>query len=155
MWFDEATKWRVFLGQNIRGEVRIRIRPAGGVVPPGSKLERFWVAAAAYDDRMNIYTNNCRIFCARMEREVARLNDQDCHKGDAPGHAGHGRGNLPEPLFHSFQLSAEIANQARQLNCSVFFFSHLSHPSPSPRPSHSRFARIPHHLLYDTPRCWL
>lgn len=92
VWFDEATKWRVFLGQNIRGEVRIRIRPAGGVVPPGSKLERFWVAAAAYDDRMNIYTNNCRIFCARMEREVARLNDQDCHKGDAPGHAGHGRG---------------------------------------------------------------
>ena len=75
VWWDESIQWRVLLGQDIHGEVRIRCRR--GACPSGSKLERVQEAAAAYDSRMNLYTNNCRIFCARMRREVQRLDDED------------------------------------------------------------------------------
>ena len=49
-----------------------------------SKMERFLEIAQSYDCNMNLYTNNCRIFCARMEREVYRLNNGG-GGGDLPG----------------------------------------------------------------------
>ena len=30
---------------------------------------------------MNLYTSNCRMFAARMRREVERLNAEDCADG--------------------------------------------------------------------------
>jgi len=84
VWWDEGVKWKVLLGQSIQGEVRIRSGGRGGLrlvegvgvggAAPGasasSKLERLREIAEAYDCRMNLYSNNCRIFCARMRRAV-------------------------------------------------------------------------------------
>jgi len=75
VWWNEQLKWQVFLGQSIPGEVRMR--NSGTRSAPGSKLERLREIAARYDCSMNLYTNNCRIFCARMQREVERLNHED------------------------------------------------------------------------------
>jgi len=75
VWWDEVTKWRVCLGGSIRGEVRIR--DSGALGPPDSKLQRLREIARAYDCSMNLYTSNCRIFAARMQREVERLNAED------------------------------------------------------------------------------
>ena len=82
VWWDEAVKWRVLLGGSIRGEVRVR--STGEVCGHGTKLHRLAAAATAYDSRMNLYTNNCRIFCARMEREARRLNDEDADDAGLP-----------------------------------------------------------------------
>lgn len=82
VWWDEAVKWRVLLGGSIRGEVRVR--GTGEVCEHGTKLHRLAAAATAYDSRMNLYTNNCRIFCARMEREAQRLNDEDADDAGLP-----------------------------------------------------------------------
>lgn len=82
VWWDEAVKWRVLLGGSICGEVRVR--RTGEICKPDSKLERFKAAAMAYDTRMNLYTNNCRIFCARMEREVQRFNDDEANDAELP-----------------------------------------------------------------------
>ena len=71
VWWDETVKWQVMLGQSIDGEVCIR-----GECSPGSKLERLREAAERYDTNMNLYSNNCRIFCARMRREAVRLNPE-------------------------------------------------------------------------------
>ena len=81
VWWDEAAKWRVLMGGSIRGEIRVR---STGAICPGTKLDRMRAAARAYDCRMNLYTNNCRIFCARMEREVQRLNDEDAQDSGQP-----------------------------------------------------------------------
>jgi len=81
VWWDEAVKWRVLMGGSIRGEVRVRNT---GAICPGTKLDRMRAAARAYDCSMNLYTNNCRIFCARMEREVQRLNDEDALDSGQP-----------------------------------------------------------------------
>ena len=76
VWWDETVKWQVLFGQNIGGEVRIRVTGEGGA--PGSKLQRLRETAEAYAERpLNLYFSNCRIFCARMEREVERLNAED------------------------------------------------------------------------------
>merc|ERR1712187_615647 len=75
VWWDELVRWRVLLGGNLRGEVRIR--DAGVQSPKGSKLQRLRDIARTYDCTMNIYTSNCRIFAARMQREVERLNAED------------------------------------------------------------------------------
>jgi len=89
VWWDEQVKWRVFFGGDIRGEVRVRSFPRTSSTTAtaittsttnsqqGSKLQRIAETARAYDCNMNIYGNNCRIFCARMEREVKRLNAED------------------------------------------------------------------------------
>lgn len=99
VWRDETAKWSVLLGSSIRGEVRIR-HPGrrdgyddheesdgdgdGDERHPGGKMERFLEIARSYDCNMNLYTNNCRTFCARMEREVCRLNDGE-RSVNAPG----------------------------------------------------------------------
>lgn len=102
VWYDEVMKWNVFLGGNIEGEIRVQIlgtkaqreatkkatngtaRDTDAIVhtveegsDPGSglsKLARLMAYADSYDRRMNLYSNNCRIFAARMEREVERIN---------------------------------------------------------------------------------
>ena len=58
-----------------------------GSAAPGSKLERLRSIAESYDRDMNLYTNNCRIFCARMRREVERLNAEDLTADDAAARA--------------------------------------------------------------------
>mmetsp|Transcript_30464 Transcript_30464/g.62013 ORF Transcript_30464/g.62013 Transcript_30464/m.62013 type:complete len:226 (-) Transcript_30464:231-908(-) len=78
VWYDETTKLAVLLGGCINGEVRIRESAAPS---PGSKLGRLRSAAVNYDSRMNIYSNNCRIFCAKMQREVERLNAENEAQG--------------------------------------------------------------------------
>lgn len=89
VWWDEGVKWRVLLGGSICGEVRIRsggravLPDAGERGAPSSKLERLREIAESYDTRMNLYTNNCRIFCARMRREAERLNVEDLDAKDA------------------------------------------------------------------------
>ena len=77
VWWDERTKYEVLLGGSITGEVRIR--DSGEPPAPGSKLARLRDFAAEYDSRhlLSLYTSNCRIFCARMQREVERLNAED------------------------------------------------------------------------------
>ena len=85
VWWDEGVKWKVLLGQSIQGEVRIRsggrgglrlVEGVGGVASgvdatsPSSKLERLRQIAEGYDCSMNLYSNNCRIFCARMRRAM-------------------------------------------------------------------------------------
>ena len=97
VWFNEVVKWNVLLGGCIEGEVRVTTlgtksqrqttnmneKAKGGRVFPiddtestagGLKLKRLIDYANDYDCRMNLYRNNCRIFVARMEREVIRLN---------------------------------------------------------------------------------
>lgn len=78
VWYNEAVKWHVLLGGSIRGEVRIR-----GSAPPGSKLAQLQLMAMAYEPSLNLYTSNCRIFCARMRREVDRLNGAPALPSDA------------------------------------------------------------------------
>ena len=80
VWWDERVKWEVLLGRSIRGEVRLRNSGVRGA--PGSKLNRLREKAAGYDRNMSLYTNNCRVFCARMEREVARLNAEPAAAAD-------------------------------------------------------------------------
>jgi len=82
VWWDEQVKWNVIFGGIIRGEVRVRytpqktplIEPSEMKLNHASKIERLMETARAYNCDMNIYGNNCRMFCARMEREVTRLN---------------------------------------------------------------------------------
>jgi hypothetical protein len=98
VWWDEGVKWKVLLGQSIQGEVRIRsggrgglrlVEGVGGVTSgvdatsPSSKLERLRQIAEGYDCSMNLYSNNCRIFCARMRREAERLNAEDLEPEEA------------------------------------------------------------------------
>ena len=83
VWWDEASKWQVMLGGCIRGEVRMRNPRPSAALRSDPKLDRLRAAAAEYPRSMNIYTNNCRVFCARMEREVARLNSEDPVAADA------------------------------------------------------------------------
>ena len=83
VWWDEASKWQVMLGGSIRGEVRIRNPRPSDALRSDPKLDRLRAAAAEYDRSMHLYTNNCRVFCARMEREVARLNGEDPVAADA------------------------------------------------------------------------
>ena len=102
VWWDERVKWRVLLGQSIRGEVRIRgggrsglrlVEGVGGVAAgddatsSSSKLERLRQIAEGYDCRMNLYSNNCRIFCARMRREAERLNAEELGAEEARARA--------------------------------------------------------------------
>ena len=81
VWYDEATKWHVLLGGNIRGEVRIR--ESGCIAhddddPSFAKLCALRKIAERYPNHMNLYGANCRHFAARMRREVERLNiDED------------------------------------------------------------------------------
>jgi len=96
VWYDEATKWDVMLGGTIRGEIRIRDigrkrrsnddegegddanNNTNNGNHPKMEVEEFLRIANSYDRGMNLYTNNCRIFCARMEREIGRLdNDRE------------------------------------------------------------------------------
>jgi len=93
VWWDDQTTWRVWLGGNIQGEVRVRCYPKTTTtsttqpqtnLQPGSKLQRLTDSARAYNCDMNIYGNNCRIFCARMEREVKRLNAENSMLEDDP-----------------------------------------------------------------------
>lgn len=81
VWWDEGVKWQVLLGQNIGGEVRMRNSSREGG-KASSKLERLRIIAANYDSDLNLYSNNCRIFCARMSREVERLNHDDADSAD-------------------------------------------------------------------------
>jgi len=108
VWYDENVKWKVFLGGDIDGEVRVNAlgtkrqhRTTNGTNEKAeetngtnkmfekskalsmdgsesdatiSKLNRLIAYANEYDCRMNLYRNNCRMFAARMEREVERLN---------------------------------------------------------------------------------
>jgi len=108
VWYDENVKWKVFLGGDIDGEVRVnalgtkrqhpttngtneKVEDTNGtnkmfekskaLSMDGSesdatisKLNRLIAYANEYDCRMNLYRNNCRMFAARMEREVERLN---------------------------------------------------------------------------------
>jgi len=81
VWFEERVKWSVVLGGNIRGEVRVRVlgkhkNNAEEEQVTCPKMERLLQFAQSYDCDMNIYRNNCRMFCARMEREVERLNGE-------------------------------------------------------------------------------
>jgi hypothetical protein len=41
-----------------------------------SKMGEILQIAQSYNTNMNLYRNNCRIFCANMEREVGRVNQQ-------------------------------------------------------------------------------
>lgn len=98
VWYNEIVKWNVFFGGSIDGEVRVtvlgtkmqrqttnfaneklndaKVFQVDGSVSNtvGVKLERMIAYANDYNCRMNLYSNNCRIFAARMEREVIRLN---------------------------------------------------------------------------------
>merc|ERR1712032_1650981 len=75
VWWNEQAKWLVLLGQSIPGEVRVR--RSGAPSSPGSKIDRLRRTAETYERSMNIYTNNCRTFCARMQREVERMNAEN------------------------------------------------------------------------------
>ena len=92
VWWDEGVKWKVLLGQSIQGEVRIRSGGRGGLrlvegmggvasgldtTSPSSKLERLREIAEGYDCSMNLYSNNCRIFCARMRRATLTRASRD------------------------------------------------------------------------------
>lgn len=94
VWWNESAKWAVLLGGSIRGEIRVRGLPsdydsvddadyiAGDSSPViGPKMRRIVRAARAYDREMNLYRNNCRIFCARMEREVEAINNRNKEGG--------------------------------------------------------------------------
>ena len=50
----------------------MRLRASGSAVPAGSKLAAVRDFAAAYDERpLSLYGGNCRVFCARVRREVS------------------------------------------------------------------------------------
>lgn len=95
VWYDEIVKWNVILGGNIGGEVRVKVfgtKPQNPTTnenskntkvlsmddsessAPSTKLKCLISYANDYDCAMNLYSNNCRMFAARMEREVERLN---------------------------------------------------------------------------------
>ena len=54
---------------------------SGSRLFPGTKLARLRDYADGYDRRMNLYTSNCRMFAARVRREVERLNAEDEQEG--------------------------------------------------------------------------
>jgi len=103
VWWNESAKWAVLLGGSIRGEIRVRGLPSdynvdydydygdnadynsgdGDSSSPviGPKMREIVRAARAYDREMNLYRNNCRIFCARMEREVEAINRKEGEGG--------------------------------------------------------------------------
>jgi len=89
VWYNEIVKWNVFLGGTIEGEVRVRF--LGGnkinhdqqhgdhdweqsILTKNPKMKQLLQIARSYNCDMNLYGNNCRMFAARMEREVERLN---------------------------------------------------------------------------------
>jgi hypothetical protein len=86
VWYNEIVKWNVFLGGTIEGEVRVRFlgnktkndyqqqHDLEERCRKSPKMERLLKIARSYDCEMNLYGNNCRMFAARMEREVERLN---------------------------------------------------------------------------------
>jgi hypothetical protein len=95
VWYNEAVKWNVLLGGTIRGEVRVRFLGRNGTqddsdaaaaeeqtTNDGSRtsmspqMERLLQIARSYNCDMNLYGNNCRMFSARMEREVERINHE-------------------------------------------------------------------------------
>ena len=108
VWYNEATKWNVLLGGSIDGEVRVKVLrtktkhttthptkekfmnandtsiDSSELCATPSQLSRLISYANDYDCRMNLYTNNCRIFAARMEREVERLNSEGEDSQDSP-----------------------------------------------------------------------
>lgn len=91
VWSNEAVKWHVLLGGNIRGEVRVRFVVSSANKEPRNQMTeeteaslsprmRDLLTFARWHDRdMNLYVNNCRVFAARIEREVERLNNEKHH----------------------------------------------------------------------------
>ena len=71
VWWNEQTQLLVLMGASIPGEVRIR-NPSSSSLrgDPSPQLQQLRNYAKAYDTNMNIYTNNCRTFTRRMQREV-------------------------------------------------------------------------------------
>ena len=121
VWYDEITKWNVFLGGSIEGEVRIKVL---GTIQDrrdrivtaeekdnsssrndgynnnnrmarlskdgleldressSSRTRRLMSFVDSYNCEMNLYRNNCRMFAARVEREIERLNLEECAADD-------------------------------------------------------------------------
>jgi hypothetical protein len=71
VWWNEQTQLLVLMGASIPGEVRIK-NPSSSSLrgDPSPQLQQLRNYAKAYDTNMNIYTNNCRTFTRRMQREV-------------------------------------------------------------------------------------
>ena len=81
VWYNQQLQWRVLLGESIQGEVRIhrygaagRGAPCSQPSPSNPKLRSLIAFASRFDTRMNLYTNNCRVFAARVQQEAERLN---------------------------------------------------------------------------------
>ena len=99
VWYNEIVKWHVWLGGTIDGEIRIKVTGGGGgaeqrqrrqqqrgttLSTPSSStvaysptMQQLITYATNYNCHMNLYTNNCRMFTARIEREVERLNQHN------------------------------------------------------------------------------
>lgn len=99
VWYNEIIKWNVLLGGSIDGEVRVKVlgtktqrkttnstneelKDDEVLLLDSSKLKRLIAYANDYDCQMNLYGNNCRMFAARMEREVIRINLEGKEKQD-------------------------------------------------------------------------
>ena len=72
VWWDERARWHVLFGGSIDGHVRIK--NSGTRVGSSPTLQRLRAHLEDYDPRMNLYANNCRVFCCRARREVVRIN---------------------------------------------------------------------------------
>jgi hypothetical protein len=99
VWYNENVKWNVFLGGTIEGEVRVRF--LGGnkmnqdqqqdhdweerILTKNPNMKQLLQIARSYNCEMNLYGNNCRMFAARMEREVERLNFKSNTKSNSNG----------------------------------------------------------------------
>ena len=70
VWWNEQTQFLVLMGASIPGEVRIKNPSSSLRGDPSPQLQQLRNYAKAYDTNMNIYTNNCRTFTRRMQREV-------------------------------------------------------------------------------------
>jgi hypothetical protein len=70
VWWNEQTQLLVLIAASIPGEVRIKNPSSSLRGDPSPQLQQLRNYAKAYDTNMNIYTNNCRTFTRRMQREV-------------------------------------------------------------------------------------
>mmetsp|Transcript_35181 Transcript_35181/g.110536 ORF Transcript_35181/g.110536 Transcript_35181/m.110536 type:complete len:241 (+) Transcript_35181:63-785(+) len=105
VWWSEPVQWHVLLGGGIDGEVRLRA--SGSAVPAGSKLAAVRDFAAAYDERpLSLYSGNCRVFCARVRREVARLNNADLSRPARQAAEAAADARLALSLLHAGALPA-------------------------------------------------
>ena len=110
-------------GSNDRMDLDLDLQKSGhemknddyGLDSSSPSLERLVKAANSYNCDMNLYGNNCRMFTARMEREVERINLN--YYGDDDNGGDHDNDNVIGSV--SDEDWSDMNDMAMNLRCSL------------------------------------